>query len=399
MQKKWSRIRHRIIYVVVRAFIRPIMAFKYGFMPKRFKGGKRGYLVLSNHQTSMDQFFIACILGIKTYYIASDDLLTIKFLSPLLQWAVKIIPYKKASTDFTILRTCRQVASENCNIVMFPEGNRTYTGKTCYINPTVSKMIKFLKMPIAFVHIENGYGVLPRFASKERRGRCSAEVFEVLEYDDYKDLSNEELEQLVKDKLYFDESIPSGPFKSKHQAEYLERVIYNCPVCGFSHFISKHDILSCTNCLSSVRYNEYKQFESLEGKINFKNVDEWYTYQRNYISHMSLNDYRNDEAIFSDKGNLFLIIPRKRKQLIYEDCDITLFNDRMEFTTSSDKLTIMLEDIVSSGVFGKNKANFYTKDKTYQIKSDEHFNALKYVEMVYKYKQEIGGISDEVWGI
>lgn len=399
MKKKWSRLRHRIIYVVVRAFIRPIMAFKYGFRPKKFKGGKRGYLVLSNHQTSMDQFFIACILGIRTYYIGTDDILTIPFLSPLLQWAVRVIPYKKASTDFTILRTCRQVASENCNIVMFPEGNRTFTGKTCYINPTVAKMIKFLKMPIAFVHIENGYGVLPRFASKERKGYCSAEVFEVVEYEDYKDLSNEELEKLVREKLSFDESLPSGPFKSNHQAEYLERVIYNCPVCGFSHFLSKNDILTCTKCLSSVRYNEYKQFESLDGKINFKNVDEWYQFQREYISNLTLMNYQEDQVIFEDQGNLFLVIPRKKKQLIFKDCQIKLYKNRIEFIDTKETMIINFEDIVSSGVFGKNKVNFFTKDKTYQVKSDEHFNALKYVEMVYKYKQEIGGISDEIWGI
>ena len=62
MKKKWSRVRHRIIYFVIRAFLRPILAFKYGFIAKPFRGGKRGYLVLSNHQTSMDQFFISCIL-------------------------------------------------------------------------------------------------------------------------------------------------------------------------------------------------------------------------------------------------------------------------------------------------------------------------------------------------
>ncbi|MBR2891411.1 MAG: 1-acyl-sn-glycerol-3-phosphate acyltransferase [Bacilli bacterium] len=399
MKKKWSRVRHRVITVVVRFFLRPIMRIKYGFKGKKFKGGKRGYLVLSNHQTSMDQFFIACILGRKTYYIGSDDLLTIRFLSPLLQWAVRLIPYKKASTDFTILRTCRQVASENCNIVMFPEGNRTYTGKTCYINPTVAKMIKFLKMPVAFVHIENGYGVLPRFANKERKGKCSAEVFEVLEYDEYKDLSNEQIEQLVKEKLSFDESIPSGPFKSKRKAEYLERVIYNCPICGFSHFISNKDTLTCMKCNASVDYNEYKQFESKDGKIPFKNVDEWYSYQRKYISNLSLSSFEENQCIFEDKGNLFLVIPRKKKQLLLEYCNILLFKDRIEFITEKEHFKLLLEDIVSSGVFGKNKVNFYTKEKTYQIKSDVHFNALKYVEMIYKYKQEIGGASDEIWGI
>ena len=398
-KKKWSRIRHLIIIFLARIVMWPILFFGYGFRYKRFQRDKRNYLILYNHVSAFDQIFIAYLFKCKTYYVGSDDLLTHKTVGPILKWTVNLIPYKKASTDFTILRTCRQVASENANICISPEGNRTYSGKTCHMNPTIAKMIHFLKLPVAIVNIEGAYGVQPRFAKKKRRGRCKVYVSKVIEYEEYKDLSYEELFELVKTNLIVDESIPSGPYKSKTRAEYIERAIYNCPVCGFSHFISKGSKMSCTKCGATVEYTEYKQFESLDGKISFKNIAEWYEYQEQYILNYNLGEVSENIPIFEDKGSLFKIIPRKKRELLYEDALIKLYNNRIEFIKKSEVFTIKLENIVSSGVFGKNKVNFFTKEDTFQIKSDVHFNALKYVHMVYKFKMEKGENNERFLGI
>ena len=72
-----------------------------------------------------------------------------RFVGKLLKFLLNPIPFKKASTDFTILRTCRQVASEGGSIAIFPEGNRTYSGKTEYIKPSTIKMMKFLNGGLA----------------------------------------------------------------------------------------------------------------------------------------------------------------------------------------------------------------------------------------------------------
>lgn len=143
----------------IRIFMRPIAYFYFGFRYKRFKNHKQPYFIMHNHQTVWDQFLIGLIWSNKTYFIMSDDLTTIKFLSPIMKFLVHPIPYKKASTDFTILRTCKQVVQEGGSIVIAAEGNRTYSGKTEYINPTIVKMIKFLQIPIATIRIEGGYGI------------------------------------------------------------------------------------------------------------------------------------------------------------------------------------------------------------------------------------------------
>ena len=71
------------------------------------------------------------------YFVMTDDVFSVKYVGKLLQFLLNPIPFKKASTDFTILRTCRQVVSEGGSIAIFPEGNRTYSGKTEYIKPSL----------------------------------------------------------------------------------------------------------------------------------------------------------------------------------------------------------------------------------------------------------------------
>ena len=168
--KKWIRFRHRLIIFIVKIFAIPIFYFM-GFRWKKLPKNNKPYLIFYNHQTVWDQFLVALMTVKKTYFVMSDDLSSIKVLSALLNWALHPIPYKKASTDFTILRNLKQVASEGGSVAISPEGNRTYSGKTEYINPTGIKMMKFLKLPVAIVRIEEGYGVFPRWANKRRKGK------------------------------------------------------------------------------------------------------------------------------------------------------------------------------------------------------------------------------------
>lgn len=393
-KKKWIKFRHQFVIAIVRIFMRPIAYFYFGFRYKRFKNKKQSYLILHNHQTVWDQFLIGLIWSNKVYYIMSDDLTTIKFLSPILRFLVNPIPYKKSSTDFTILRTCKQIAQEKGSIVMAVEGNRTYSGKTEYINPTVVKMIRFLKMPVAIVKIEGGYGIFPRWANKKRKGHFSGEVYKTYTYDEYKNLSDETLYQIICDDLYVNESSPSGPYYSSHSAEYLERVIYNCPRCGFTKFYSHKQILECTTCHMQLRYNEYKQFEGINVHSPFKNVNEWYEYQKDKLFAMNLLDYDTNYVFFEDQAKYMNVVARKRKKVIAKQATLRLYANRLEISYQDQTKTIYFDDISSSGVFGKNKLDFYVDRDILQFKGDNSFNAMKYVNLFYKYKIEKGDIKD-----
>lgn len=391
--KKWIRFRHRLIIFIVKVFAIPIFYFM-GFRWKKLPKNNKPYLIFYNHQTVWDQFLVALMTVKKTYFVMSDDLSSIKVLSALLNWALHPIPYKKASTDFTILRNLKQVASEGGSVAISPEGNRTYSGKTEYINPTGIKMMKFLKLPVAIVRIEEGYGVFPRWANKRRKGKIYCKPYKIYEYEEYKDIPEQDLYDMICKDLYVDESISSGPYKSSKKAECLERVIYRCPNCGITHFKSKGDVLECTTCNLKLIYNEYKQFEYLDKNIKkevpFKNVNEWYEYQKSELYKMSLLDISKDKPLFADKCIYAEVQFRKKKLFISKDALLSFYSDRLEVEFGDRKDIYYLSDISSTGVFGKNKFNIYVDKKIYQFKYDDSFNAMKYVNFIYKYKIEKG---------
>ena len=125
--------------------------------------------------------------------------------------------------------TCIRVAKEGGTIAIAPEGNRTYSGRTEYMNPAIAGLARKLKLPIALYRIEGGYGVQPRWSDGTRKGRMRAYVSRVIEPEEYANLSADELGDLIKEGLHVDENCENGLFRSVKKAEYLERCFYVCP--------------------------------------------------------------------------------------------------------------------------------------------------------------------------
>lgn len=107
------------------------------------------------------------------YYVASEDLFSNGFVSGLLRYAVAPIPIRKQTTDIRSVMNCIKVAKEGGTIAIAPEGNRTFSGRTEYIKPSIVGLVRVLKLPVAFIRIEGGYGVQPRWSDVVRKGKCA----------------------------------------------------------------------------------------------------------------------------------------------------------------------------------------------------------------------------------
>ena len=58
-KKKWIKARHRIMRNILYAVLKPYSRIKYGIKVDRFEEQEdRPYLILMNHQTPFDQFFV-----------------------------------------------------------------------------------------------------------------------------------------------------------------------------------------------------------------------------------------------------------------------------------------------------------------------------------------------------
>lgn len=391
-KKKWTRFRHDLIVKLVYPFFWFYILIKYNHPTKLFKLRKRQYLVLMNHQTSADQFFVGLTFGRAMYYVATEDIFSNGLISELLRYAINPIPINKTISDYRAVINCMKVAKEGGSIVLAPEGNRTFSGRTCSIKPTVVGLIRKLGLPIAFFRIEGGYGVQPRWSDKNRRGKIDYGISGIIEPSDYSSMTDDELYKKIVSELSVDEARPSGLFKSRFKAEHIERVLYICPNCGFSSFISSGDRFICSCCNTEYEYSETKELIPIDSVAQFRYLADWYDWQEDYIRNLDL-DSLPDTALFTDIAKVFEVILYKKKVKIARGSELKLFKDKITVKAfdSDFYMELNFSDIKAITAMGRKKMNVRTKDCTFQFKGDASFNIIKYMHFYYHYINQAGG--------
>ncbi len=391
-KKKWIRPRHRFITAVAGAVLAPYCRWKYGITVEPFaEENGRQYLVVFNHQTAFDQFFVGIAFKRPLYYIASEDLFSMGFLSRLLQFAVAPIPIKKQTTDVSAVINSVRVAREGGSIALAPEGNRTFGGRNCYMNPAITKLARKLKLPIAVFRIEGGYGVQPRWSEGPRKGKMRGYVSRVIEPEEYLPLEEEELFALLEKELWVDEAVADAEFHHPALAEYLERAMYVCPYCGLSTFESHGDQIGCKRCGRQIRYLPTKELQGVGFDFPYRFVADWYDYQCDFVNAMDTRAH-TQEPLYRDTVELSQVILYKNKRSLQKQVTVELYGDRIVFCDLAVEVAAELPaelpfaKLTAATVLGRNKVDLYTGGTVYQFKGDKRFNALRYVNIFYRAK-------------
>lgn len=386
-KQKWMRVRHRIAWAVLYPIVLVITLLKFPIKVERFREQKnRPFLILMNHQTPFDQFFVAMAFKGPIYFIATEDILSNGWVSSVIRWLLAPIPIKKQAGDFSAVMTALRVAREGATIAMAPEGNRTYSGKTEYINPAVAGLAKKMKLPIALFRIEGGYGMEPRWSSVTRRGKMRAYVYRVIEPEEYAQLSNDELYEQIKAGLYVNEGTADGVFRSSRRAEYLERAMYVCPFCGLTEFESHGNEAECKKCHRKIVYGEDKTITGVGFEFPFRFMTEWYDYQADFLNSLDILKF-DDEPAFRDRVRISEVVLNQRKKILRQHAAINLYGDRVTIDEGrDDEIVFPFSEVTAVAVLGRNKLNIYHGTSVYQFKGSKRFNALKYVNFYYRHK-------------
>ena len=391
-QKKWLKFRHRVVRALAHLVLHRYCCLKYGIKIEKFKEQKdTPYLILYNHQTAFDQFFVGISFKNPVYYLASEDLFSNGFVSSLIRWLVAPIPIKKQSTDISAIKNCIRVAREGGTIAIAPEGNRTYSGQTEYMSPSIVPLARKLNLPIALYRIEGGYGVHPRWSDVVRKGKMRSYVSRVIEPEVYSAMTDDELFRMIENELMVNEAVSDGVFESKKKAEYLERAMYVCPFCGLTVFESHGNEIECKKCARKITYHSNKKLSGVGFDFPFEYTLGWYNYQKDFINELDTNEYL-ETPLYKDRARLSEVIVYKRKNLLRENADISLYGNRIVVDEGKEnEFTLPFSEVTAISVLGRNKLNVYHDKKIYQFKSDKRFNALKYVNIYYRNKNIVRG--------
>ena len=399
-QKKWMKFRHRLVRNLAYCVLYPYSRVKYGITVEKFKEqGNRPYLILFNHQTAFDQFFVGMAFKGPVYYVASEDLFSMGWVSKLIRYIVAPIPIKKQTTDLNAVMNCIRLVREGGTIAIAPEGNRTFSGETVYMSDAIAPLAKKLKLPIALYRLEGGYGVQPRWSDGVRKGKMKGYVSKVIEPEEYAGLSNEELFERIRTELYVDESVADACFRSDKRAEYLERAMYVCPFCGLTTYESHGNEITCKGCNRTVTYGEDKSLKGVGFDFPFPFVKQWYQNQEHVINALDVLAH-TEEPFYTEKIDLSEVIIYKNKILLNKNMTVRLYGDRLTLTPEQgDEQVFPFSEVNAITILGKNKLNVYYNKHVYQIKGDKRFNGLKYVNIFHRFKNITKGNGETFLGL
>ena len=389
--KKWIRPRHKVVRNILYYTLGTYSKLKYNAKVEKFKEWEdRPYCILLNHVTPFDQFFVGMSVKGNIYYLATEDIFSNGWVSDLIRWLIAPIPIKKQASDVRAVMTCIRVAREGGSICIAPEGNRTYSGRTEYMSPAIIPLARKMGMPILLYRLEGGYGVMPRWGDVVRRGKMRCYVSRVIMPEEYKDMTDDELYEAVKEGLHVDEACVDGTYRHKKRAEYLERLLYVCPFCGLSSFESHKDTVKCLSCGRKATYTATKE---LEGDFPYRFVADWYDAQEAFINQLDVTE--KAEPLYVEKARLSEVIPYEKKVVMDKDATVELYGHSIVLKYKGEEKILPFEELLAVTVLGRNKLNMYYGDQIFQLKGDKRFNAVKFVHLYHRYKNLKRGDENE----
>lgn len=372
-QKHWVKKRHAAVFAFLRFAMAPFLWLRYHYRAEKAPIRKGPCIVLSNHQATMDPFFISKAFPFQLYFYASDDLFNLK-VSPLIRYLAAPIPKSKSVADLKAVMISLRVLREGGAIGITPEGNRTLSGRQWEMGDSVAKLVKTAKVPLVLFNLCGGYGTDPRWGVKIRRGtKFVGRVRRILTPEEYAGMSDEELFGIIKNELDVDDTLSGERYKSRRRAEFIERALYMCPVCGSIGTIHSHGTgFCCTSCKTEAEYTEDLKISPPVG--GYSRIYEWYEWERQEIVRRILGGEK-----ISDGDILFRESVKLQKKIKLPGNTVTLDKDSLMISGGGAETRYPLAEIDAITAVGKKKFNFYYKGKILQVKGGKRFCAIKYV--------------------
>ena len=376
---KKDKTMSQFTFVLVKQLLRFLAFFFVGYRHKDKYKIKKGepVLVLSNHQTDIDSFLVNLSFNRLLSPVATDNLFKKGFFNFLLH-KFGAIPKRKGVADLNSTVMMLRAIRGNHSVVLFPEGNRAYAEFQYYIVPDISRLVKSLKATLVLFNLHGGTGTRPRFMRKPRHGKFYGNIKKVLKYDEYKDMSEEELSRLIIDNLRVIDAESGELYKSPIRGEYLERMFFACPVCGKTQTLySKKEFITCSNCGFQAEFTEEMHLKTNSESIKYTKLLDWYNYQIRWCKEFSNPD---NKIIFTDHNVKLMTAEANEKSVILTKGDMTLDNELLKI----GDLSFEIKNIeVCSPVSGFKLLFTYNK-KAYEVRGSERFNPLKYALMFNK---------------
>jgi hypothetical protein len=379
--------RHKILWKIIRFIASPILRPIYKYSCQLAPKLESPYLVLSNHNTDLDPGLVALSFPQQMYFVASEHVYRAGFASKVLRYAFEPIAKRKGTADtVTVMKTIRALR-EGKNVCLFPEGQKSFDGRTGQINIATGKLVKASKASLITYKLEGGYFTTPRWGYGIRKGKMYGSIVNIYTKEDLDKLSPEEITDLIKKDLWEDayqrQSENPIAYKGKNLAKGLEHAFCICPKCKKIDSLSSiKDKVFCTSCDFSATIDKFGYFDE---SCKFKTVAQWEDFQQEELkSFVESKNKEISDSLFENKNATLKRVKAEHQEEVVGCGTFAMFTDKFTFTTIQDEKEEILElphqEIVDISMYGKQGLVFSdTKGNYYELTSKEIMNVRKYI--------------------
>ena len=376
--------RHRLIWQIGQRLLRLLVPRIYHFQyePIRQEGP---ILLISNHVSALDPLFVAVAMGGKQiYYVASEHIFRLGFLSKVIRWLVSPIPRRKGAASFDTAKECLAHLKAGRSVCIFAEGEQSWDGRSIPVVQGTGSLAQASGARLVTYRLDGGYFSLPRWGRGLRQGLIRGRITGVYPAETLAGMTKERITLLmnqgIRENAWERQKKEKTRFSGKNPAEYLERLLYLCPGCGcIGTLHSGGDRLKCP-CGLNLRYTELCSFDPA---IPFATLAEWEDWQKEQLRCRRFVCDAVDGCLFSDAEGTLERIGENHGQTLLGAGRIAQYEDRLECGGRS----FPLEDIQDMAMTQANRLLFTCRGGYYQLRVQGTVNLRKYLEIWKEYHQ------------
>ena len=344
---------------------------------KKYK--KIPHLVLSNHGGINDILYLnkGALPNIYTM-VSTLNMKRNKMLRFMDKACNNIVWRRQFSVDIKCLRQLGEIAKNGGNIALFPEGRTSIAGRETKIQPSIVKLLKFLKLPVIGAIMEGNYMTNPRWANAQRNGKVTVKFFELFTAEELEREKSEDLYEKINQTFKYDEYKTALDKKRQYKgvllAEGLENVLFRCPVCNKEYTTKTNDNrIYCTECGYEGIIDNYGRITPFPEKIN--SISDWYEYEEDYYKEVT---DKNEDYEFSLEGDLEI---SEAEKFEFEN------KGKVTLTVNKDKIICKNENVIFEQSIKENPAilfkdnkfiAFYDEKNMYKIFPDNKQTIIKF---------------------
>ena len=368
---------HKIFYSLIKRPVDIFCRIKFNSRAERPADFEGPFLVISNHVTLYDMFFVAQNFRPHMYFVASEHSMRAGLGSRLLKFFFDPIIRPKATVGAATVIKMKKRLKAGHNVCLFAEGERNACGASRKIPRATASVVKMLGVKLVTFRIHGGFLSSPRWSRTARRGRIWCDVANIYSPEALKAMSDDELDARINADIFVDAYAENAErriaYRGKALAEGIELELVKCPKCGSLNSIkSRGDEFFC-DCGLRGTYDEYGEISG-EG-FDFRTVTEWDEWEKREIENMPIPEPKT--PICRDPGQQLIEIGGGHTETLIDSGELLLTPESI----SVGNTFIALLDLSRYDLIGRGQLLITTKDgKYYQIGGkDRAFSGFLYI--------------------